>query len=116
MRDDGSKVSQSMYGFRENAEVREVEHAGTQVCDQVTRRDRGKRPMVDIYRLRCSRRHLASIERGIGLHDDRPRMRVDGGFAREVTGIEFFERGVDVFEVEPNLRRDSVVGVDLDEA
>ncbi len=40
------------------------------------------------------------VERGVGLRDDRPGVRVGGGFAGEVAGVEFFEGGVDVVEVE----------------
>ncbi len=50
------------------------------------------------------------------LRDDRPCVRVGGRFAGEVSGIEFLEGGVDVVEVERDVRRDPVVGVDLDDA
>src|SRR6516164_4056988 len=49
-------------------------------------------------------------------HDDRPRVRVGGGFAREVSGIEFANGGVEVVEVERDYRDDPLVGVDLDDA
>ncbi len=41
--------------------------------------------------------------------------RVGGRFAGEVAGVEFLEGGVDVVEVEHDVRRDPVVGVDLDD-
>ena len=53
---------------------------------------------------------------GVGPRDDRPCVRVGGGFAGEVSGVEFREGGVDVVEVEHDERRDPVVGVDLDDA
>ena len=45
----------------------------------------------------------------------RPRVRVRGGFAGEVAGIEFFEGGVDVVGVERDACHDPLVGVDLDD-
>ena len=36
-----------------------------------------------------------------------------GGFAGEVAGVEFFEGGVDVVDVEHDNRRNPLVGVDL---
>ena len=47
-----------------------------------------------------------TVERGVGLRDDRPRVRVGGRFAGEVSGIELLEGGVDVVEVEHDERRD----------
>ena len=41
-------------------------------------------------------------------------MRLGGGFAGEVLGIELLEGGVDVVDVEREERRDPVVGVDLE--
>src|SRR6202008_2882563 len=59
-------------------------------------------PMVDVDKV-CSRREdFACVERGTRLHHDRPRVRVGGGFAGEVAGVEFFERGVEVIGVEAN--------------
>ena len=49
MGDDRSKISQSMYGLRVNAEIGEVLHEGMEICDQVARPDRGKLPMVEVY-------------------------------------------------------------------
>ena len=40
-------------------------------------------------------------------------MRVGGGFASEVPGLEFLEAGVDVVDVENDDRCDPLVGVDL---
>ena len=40
------------------------------------------------------------VERGVGLRDDRPGVRVGGRFAGEVSGVELLEGGVDVVEVE----------------
>ena len=39
-----------------------------------------------------------------------------GGFAGEVSGVEFLEGGVDVVKVEQDACRDPLVGVDLDDA
>ena len=45
-----------------------------------------------------------TIERGVALRDDRPRVRVRRSLAREVPGVEFFEGGVDVVGVEHDVR------------
>ena len=55
------------------------------------------------------------VERGVGIRDDRTRVRVCGAFAGEVTGVEFLEGGVEVVEVERDCRCDPLVGVDLDD-
>ncbi len=60
-------------------------------------------------------RQFASVERGVGTRDHRPRVRVGGRFAGEVSGIEFREGGVDVVDVEHDDRRDPLVGVDFDD-
>ena len=70
--------------------------------------------MVDGRSNPASLREFAPVERGVGSRDDRPRVRVVGRFAGEVPGIEFFEGGVDIVEVERDMRGDPIVGVDLD--
>ena len=66
--------------------------------------------------VRRRRRQLVPVERGVGPRDDRPRVRVGGRFAGEVSGVELLEGGVDVVEVERDARHDPLVGVDLDDA
>ena len=56
------------------------------------------------------------IERGVGPRDHRPRPRVGRRLAGEVPGIELLEGGIDVVDVENDVRRDPSVGVDLDDA
>ena len=56
------------------------------------------------------------VDRGTRLHHDRPRVRVGGSFAGEVSGVELFEGSVDVVRVEHDACRDPVVGVDLEDA
>ena len=58
--------------------------------------------MVDVHPIWRYRRQFAPIERGVGTRDHRPRLRVRGGFAGEVPGVELSERGFDVLEVEPD--------------
>jgi hypothetical protein len=61
--------------------------------------------MVDVDKV-CSRREdFASIQRGTRLHYDRPRVRVGGGFAGEVAGVELLEGGVDVVGVKGDIER-----------
>ena len=43
-----------------------------------------------------SRGQLVPVERGVGSRDDRPRVRVGGRFAGEVSGIELGDGGVEV--------------------
>ena len=56
------------------------------------------------------------LMRGVGTRDDRPRVRVGGRFAGEVSRVEFRDGGVEVVGVEHDERRDPLVGVDLDDA
>ena len=56
------------------------------------------------------------VEPGVASRDDRPRVRVGGGFAGEVSSVELRDGGVEVVEVEHDVRRDPLVGVDLDDA
>src|SRR5215207_4409470 len=72
--------------------------------------------MVDVDPIRRRRVHLVSIEPGVGMRDDRPRLRKLGGFACKITGFEFLKGCVDVVEVEGDDRRDLLAGVDLDDA
>ena len=71
--------------------------------------------MVNVHPIGRSREELAPVERGISGRDDRPRVRVGGRFAGEVSGIELGDGRVEVFEVERDERRDPLVGVDLDD-
>ena len=62
------------------------------------------------------RGEFVPVERGVIPRDNRPRVRVGGRFAGEVPGVEFREGGVEVVEVECDVRHDPLVGVDLDDA
>ena len=55
-----------------------------------------------------------TIELGVSLCDDRPRVRVGRRFAGEVPCVELNERSVNVIGFERDMRRDPVVAVDLD--
>ncbi len=83
---------------------------------QITCVERCNRPVVDVHPIRRRRGEFAPVERGVGTREDRPRVRVGGGFAGEVPGVELLEGGVDVIEVEHNAGHDPVVSVDLDNA
>jgi len=56
-----------------------------------------------------------SVGRGVGTRDERPRARVGRRFAGEVPRVEFGDGGLEVVEVEHDDRRDSPVGVELDD-
>ena len=51
------------------------------------------------------------VDRGVSTRNDRPRVRVGGRFAGEVSGVELVEGGFDVVGVEHDDRRDPFVGV-----
>ena len=89
---------------------------GTHVCGQVAGREPSRSPVIDVHKVRHELGHFAPVGCGKGLRHNRPRVRVGGGFAGEVAGVEFGEGGVDVVEVEHDARRDPLVGVDLDDA
>ena len=56
--------------------------------------------VVDVDPIWRRRGQFVSVERGVGARDHRPRVRVGGRFAGEVSGVEFGDGGVEVLEVE----------------
>ncbi len=56
--------------------------------------------------VRCRRGEFVSVDRGVGIRDHRPRVRIGGRFAGEVARVELGEGGVDVVEIEHDDRRD----------
>ncbi len=95
--DDRAEAAEPMHRLDAGAEVRREVPNGAYGCRQVTRVDRGERPVVDDDPV-C-RRKFVPVERGGGPRDDRPRVRVGGRFTGEVPSIEFFEGSVDVVEI-----------------
>src|SRR6516165_11526591 len=87
---------------------------GPDVRDEVAGLERYPAPVVDADKVGCSWGYLALVERGVALRHHRPGMCVRGSFAGKIAAIEFFERGVDVVEVERDVCGYLVVGVDLD--
>ena len=79
----------------------------------ITRVGRYESAVVDGDPVR--RGYFVSVECVVKPRDNRPRVRVSGRFAGEVTGIEFLDGGVDVVGVERYERCDPIFGVDLDE-
>ncbi len=61
------------------------------------------------------RGEFVPVEGGAFPCDGRPRLRVSGGFAGEVTSVEFGEGVVEIVEVERHDCREPLVGVDLDD-
>src|ERR1700756_5061031 len=100
-----------MDGLDVDADIRHEVPCGTDVRVQITRLDGYERAMIDVNRIRCRRGEFAPVERGLRPGNHGPRVRVGGRFAGEVAGVEFFEGGVDVFEVERDVCRYLVVCV-----
>ena len=72
----------------------------------------GSPPAIDGHQVR--RGKFVPVECGVRLCNNGPGVRVGGGLAGKVSGIEFCEGGVDVVELEHDDCRNSVVVVDLD--
>ena len=98
--DDRSEVAQPMHSLDVDADVGREVPPGTDVRDQLAGRERMRPPVVDVHPVRRRRGEFVPVERGVAARDDRPRVRVGGRFAGEVSGVEFLEGGVDVVEVE----------------
>ena len=90
--------------------------AGTEIFDHAPALESCSSPMVLTFEIRCGYRYFVPIDRGVSPCDSGPRVRVAGGFAGEVAGVEFFESRVDVLGVEQDGRRHTAVEVGLDEA
>src|SRR6202035_3396568 len=60
--------------------------------------------------------NFVSVVHGLDVRHGGPRLRVSARLAREVSGVEFFECGVDVVDVEHDVRREPIVGVELGDA
>ena len=101
MGDDRAEASQPMNGLDGDAALRRVLfQRGTEVCHQVTRPDRCKVSMVDVYEVGGRVGEFMAIERGVDLRNNRPRVRLRCGLTGDVAGIEFLEGSDDVIGVE----------------
>src|SRR6202012_6233376 len=98
---DSPEVAQPMNSLYVDAELRcEFPHC-TEKWGQIACFGGQSEPaMVDDYPVRRRRRNFATIERRVGLGDDRPRLRVSRRLADKVSGLELFVRGVDVIDIE----------------
>src|SRR5689334_12160333 len=72
--------------------------------------------VVDTYEIRCGRRCLMPVKRRVASGNDRPRVRMSGGFTGKVSRVEFLEGCVEILKVEADTRHDSVVRVRLDDS
>ena len=86
-----------------------VSTPGTDVCGHLAGRERSHPAMVDSHAVGRQRGQLVPADRGVGARDHRPRVRVGGRFAGEVSGIELGDGGVEVVQLEYDNRRDLVV-------
>src|SRR6202000_78967 len=96
--DNGPQAGDSMYRLNVDAEIwGDVPKLADQ-CGLVTRVRRNEPPVIDGDPVR--RGYFVPVERVVEPRDDRPRPRVGGRFAGEVSGVEFREGGVDVVRIE----------------
>ena len=92
-------------------------HVARTVCGHVTRRDTlRRRRWSTMTQSDVVGEGFAPVYRGVGYRDHRPCPRVCCCFAGEVPGVEFFEGGVDVVEVERDGGDDPLISVDLGDA
>src|ERR1700739_3304122 len=98
MGDDCSETAEPMHRLDVDAEVWREVPKGTEGRGQVAGCEWCTSPMVDDDPLRSG--EFLLVERGVDTCDDRPRVRVGGGFAGEVSSIKLGKGGVDIVEVE----------------
>ena len=98
------------------AQLRRDVPRSAEYCRHVARGERCPSPVVDVDPFRCRRRKLLAIDRGAGVHDGRPCLRVGRGLPGKVSRIELREGAVDVVRIEPDRGNDSSVDVDLCDA
>src|SRR5690349_20204999 len=72
--------------------------------------------VVDTYEIRCGRGCLKPVERCVAIGNDRPRVRMSGGFTGKVSGVEFLEGCVEILQVEADTRHEPVVRVRFDDS
>jgi len=114
MGDDCSEIAQPMHNLDVGLDVLVEVPPGTDVGDQFTGGERGPRTVVDAHAVLRGRRQLVSVDRGVAIRNHRPRVRVGGRLAGEVSRIELCEGGANVVGVERDERRDPLVDVDVD--
>ena len=105
-----------MHSLDVDPAVRRVVPYGMGVRGHFTGRERCRASVVDVHPVRRCWKHFTAVEGGGCIRNQRPRLRVVSRFAGEVARFEFLEGGVDVVELEDDGRRDSLVGVGLDDA
>ena len=104
-----------MHGLDVQAEVRREVLRGTMYCGQITGANGVTRRWSTLTQSGVVGGISRRLSAAIALRDDRPCVSVGGRFAGEVSGVELREGGVDIVEVEYDVRRDPLVGVDLDD-
>ena len=111
---DRSEVAQPMHNLDVGSDVLAELPPGADVFDQLTGRVRRHPTVVDARQVRCGRRQLVPVERGVATRDHRPRACIRGHSAGDVTRVELRDGGIEVVEVERDEREDPLLGVDLD--
>jgi hypothetical protein len=111
-----AKFTQPMYSLDANRDVRSLLKHRTDICGEINRLDPLARSMIDVHRIRRARGDFVWIEPGDTPCDDRPRVRVGGSFAGDVSSIELGDGGVEVVGVKCNNRCDPLVSIDLVDA
>ena len=110
-----SEVVQAVHRLDVDLDVsREVERS-TEIGVQLTWRKGSRPPVVDTYAVGRGRRQLVAAHRGEATGDGRPRVRVDGRFSSDVSGVELGDGDIEVVDVEHDNRRNPLIGVDPDD-
>ena len=114
--DDGSAVGQPAHDLDVRPDVLVECPRGAKVGGEVTGCDGHCCPaVVDVDPVGRGRRQLTPPDGGVGLRDDSPRVPTRRRLTRQVPGVEFLERGVEIIGIEQGERREPTVAGDLDD-
>ena len=116
MGDDRSEVAQPMHSLDVDRCPAPSSSDARTYAIHVTGRERCAPTVVDTDPVGRRREEFVPVDCGVRLHDGRPGAPVGGRFAGDIAGVELGEGGVEVVEVERDVRHDPLVGVDLRDA
>ena len=111
--DDSPEIVEPMHGFDADLKLRRQIEEGMKGWGQVAGAEWCAPAMVDESPVHCGK--FMPVERGVDARDYRPRMRMSGRFAGEVSGFELLEGCDEVVLILYCCPGDQVVAVDLDD-